>query len=300
LAILLVLAFHCRVAFSGTQEIPLPILRVLDLGWSGVDLFFVLSGFLITGILLDSRESHGYFRTFYARRVLRIFPLFFAYLFLVLVVFRYAWIWYSGRDLWSATNPWWYFSYLLNWKPDHGYNDLYLGHLWSLAIEEQFYLVWPLVVWLLSPPPARRGVPVGGGMRAGGAVPAQRLARSGRDHLPSDALAHGCSGAGSPGGRGDARVPSRAGPLGATGVRRRRGGSGGRAVAAAGRLLGGRRHADRGRLVRCHSLRRLGLRYRGIRARDSRPPLLVRRLAPMRQVQLRHVRSALVSVSHHG
>ena len=149
IAILLVIAFHARVAFSSTAEIPYVAFRFLGLGWSGVDLFFVLSGFLITGILLDSRDGPRYFRRFYWRRVLRIFPLYFAYLFLILVVCRYAWLAWSGVDLWKGTNPWWYFSYLLNWKSDHGFNDLYLGHLWSLAIEEQFYLVWPATVWLV-------------------------------------------------------------------------------------------------------------------------------------------------------
>jgi peptidoglycan/LPS O-acetylase OafA/YrhL len=147
-AILLVILFHCRSVFNSPAELPYVLLRVMDLGWSGVDLFFVLSGFLITGVLLDSRESPTYFRTFYLRRALRIFPLYFAYLFLVLVVFRFGWLWAAGADLWKATNPWWYVTYLLNWKSDHGYNDLYLGHFWSLAIEEQFYCVWPLVVWL--------------------------------------------------------------------------------------------------------------------------------------------------------
>ena len=147
-AILMVILFHCRSVFNSPAELPYVLLRVMDLGWSGVDLFFVLSGFLITGVLLDSRESPAYFRTFYLRRALRIFPLYFAYLFLVLVLFRFGWLWTAGADLWKGTNPWWYVTYLLNWKSDHGYNDLYLGHFWSLAIEEQFYCVWPLVVWL--------------------------------------------------------------------------------------------------------------------------------------------------------
>lgn len=152
LAILFVIAFHARVAFSSTAEIPYLGFRILGLGWSGVDLFFVLSGFLITGILLDSREAPHYFRTFYIRRVLRIFPLYFAYLFLILVVARLAFLAFAHSDPWQSTNPWWYFTYLLNWKPDHGFNDTVLGHLWSLAIEEQFYLVWPAVVWLVPRP----------------------------------------------------------------------------------------------------------------------------------------------------
>jgi len=143
-----VIAFHARVVFTTTNEIPYLGFRALGLGWSGVDLFFVLSGFLITGILLDSRGSPRYFRVFYLRRALRIFPLYFAYLFLILIVARFLLLAYTGSDLWNSTNPWWYFTYLLNWKSDQGYNDLVLGHLWSLAIEEQFYLVWPAMVWL--------------------------------------------------------------------------------------------------------------------------------------------------------
>jgi peptidoglycan/LPS O-acetylase OafA/YrhL len=153
LAILLVLAFHARVVFATTAEIPYFGFRLLGLGWSGVDLFFVLSGFLITGILVDSRDSSTYFRTFYARRILRIFPLYFFYLFLILVLSRQGWRWYAGEDLWQSADPWWYVTYLMNWKPGAGSVDRSLSHLWSLAIEEQFYLVWPAVVWLV---PRRR------------------------------------------------------------------------------------------------------------------------------------------------
>ncbi len=147
-AILFVLAFHARVAFATTAEIPYLGFRLLGLGWSGVDLFFVLSGFLITGILIDSRDSSTYFRIFYARRILRIFPLYFFYLFTILALTRQGWRWYAGEDLWQSTGPWWYVTYLMNWKPGGGSGDRFLDHLWSLAIEEQFYLVWPAVVWL--------------------------------------------------------------------------------------------------------------------------------------------------------
>src|SRR4051794_968387 len=93
LAILLVIAFHARVVFVSTSEIPFLGFRLLALGWIGVDLFFVLSGFLITGILLDTRDASGYFQAFYSRRVLRIFPLYFFYLFLILVAGRNLWLW---------------------------------------------------------------------------------------------------------------------------------------------------------------------------------------------------------------
>jgi peptidoglycan/LPS O-acetylase OafA/YrhL len=136
IAVLLVILYHCGARIPSTTGTYL-LQRVLDLGWSGVDLFFVLSGFLITGILLDTRESLSYFRTFYGRRVLRIFPLYFAYLTAVLLLVH------PGPD------PWSYLTYLSNWYFGQGGRDLYVGHLWSLAIEEQFYLAWPAIVWLM-------------------------------------------------------------------------------------------------------------------------------------------------------
>lgn len=150
LAILLVLAFHSRSVFELSQ-LPFLLYRLLDLSWCGVDLFLLLSGFLITGILLDSRQSAGYFRVFYLRRALRIFPLYFAYLFLILVIARQA-IWHlRGADWWSSTDVTSYLTYLSNWTSNHGIGEPYLSHLWSLAIEEQFYFVWPLIVWICPP-----------------------------------------------------------------------------------------------------------------------------------------------------
>jgi peptidoglycan/LPS O-acetylase OafA/YrhL len=127
--------------------------NVFQNGWIGVDLFFVLSGFLITGILLDAKGKDHYFRNFYARRALRIFPLYYGFLFL--------WFWVApavigldpngpfarGREtqLWF----WTYMSNNLSVVKDavvpHG-----LNHFWTLAVEEQFYLVWPALVLLVS------------------------------------------------------------------------------------------------------------------------------------------------------
>src|ERR1043165_9488354 len=113
-----------------------------DSCWIGVQLFFVLSGFLITGILLDERGAPRFFRDFYLRRQLLIFPLYY----LVLIV-RFAivprFVPDTSVPLDVALGFW---LYLSNWTDlyTHGVNGF--GHFWSLAVEEQFYLAWPLAV----------------------------------------------------------------------------------------------------------------------------------------------------------
>lgn len=125
---------------------------------NGVQLFFVLSGFLITGILLQARGSDSYFRTFYARRTLRIFPLYYGVL---LVVFgTLLLIQLCGGSLHpdaihSASHQGYLWLYLTNFWLGLSYGDLdfgmlRFGHFWSLAVEEQFYLIWPLLVLLLG------------------------------------------------------------------------------------------------------------------------------------------------------
>jgi peptidoglycan/LPS O-acetylase OafA/YrhL len=124
--------------------------QVIEAGSFGVDLFFVLSGFLITGILLDSKGTPGYFRNFYARRFLRLFPVYYLYLALVALLLPMI---HRGVHTHMPDydgNWWWYLLYACNLKRDHGVYDPYLGHFWSLAVEEQFYLVWPALVLLLS------------------------------------------------------------------------------------------------------------------------------------------------------
>ena len=113
----------------------------LNFGWVGVQLFFVLSGFLITRILLDTREVSNYYRSFFARRALRIFPVYFlTLLFMLLVLPKFT----SSANLGVATWPYW--LYLANWtQPGQG-AAAYVPHLWSLAVEEQFYLVWPFLL----------------------------------------------------------------------------------------------------------------------------------------------------------
>jgi len=121
-------------------------------GWSGVELFFVLSGFLITGILLKSKTAENYFSSFYARRFLRIFPIYYLVLTAGLLAASHVSWWNAVLPAAGKTRIAYYF-YAQNW-PMFWPHHLFLranvfGHFWSLAVEEQFYIVWPLVIWLL-------------------------------------------------------------------------------------------------------------------------------------------------------
>jgi peptidoglycan/LPS O-acetylase OafA/YrhL len=156
IAILLVLTFHYFTTVTGEASGTFSYLHnFVAMGWAGVDLFFVLSGFLIGGILLDARNSPHYFRTFYIRRLYRIIPLYYAwicgYILLVAVV---------GTTHLRAMGPqpearppmYVYFLFLQNLKAFHisGVAAAWLGATWSLAVEEQFYLIIPLLIWLLT------------------------------------------------------------------------------------------------------------------------------------------------------
>jgi peptidoglycan/LPS O-acetylase OafA/YrhL len=148
-AILLVLITHFCV-FSYRPFVDLVFMKVAALGWIGVDLFFVLSGYLITGLLSDAKGKPWYFRTFYARRVLRIFPLYYGFL---VVLFLVVPLLLSDRPALVQSikhGEGWYWTYAVNiflaageWEAKSLQRT---GHFWSLAIEEQFYLLWPLVV----------------------------------------------------------------------------------------------------------------------------------------------------------
>lgn len=138
--------------FAGGNHIhlwPLEIIR--GVGWTGVDLFFVLSGFLITGILYDTRSDPEYFRKFYVRRALRIFPLYYAVLLLIFLstpLLHLHWHWYHLAYPLYASN---FLNALLPFTNTFGFDPwLDLGHFWSLAVEEQFYLVWPIIILLAS------------------------------------------------------------------------------------------------------------------------------------------------------
>ncbi len=149
LAILLVFVYHVNLGLDDPAWLGAKLAKVLQLGGCGVDLFFVLSGFLITGILHDAKGDPFYFRNFYTRRTLRIFPLYYAVLVLAFVllpmlsalgttIYREAayyqgWLWLYGANVLMGLKSAYVFG---------GFN-----HFWSLAVEEHFYLFWPLVIY---------------------------------------------------------------------------------------------------------------------------------------------------------
>ena len=149
LAILLVLIMHLMLFNNNNGNRWMDALSQLQgLCGAGVDLFFVLSGFLITGILYDTLHGEHYFRNFYMRRFLRIFPLYYGFLFLLLALTPWLHVTWGGRQFVLL-------AYLQNtaiWFPVSGFHPslvVDLNHFWSLAVEEQFYCVWPLVVFLV-------------------------------------------------------------------------------------------------------------------------------------------------------
>jgi peptidoglycan/LPS O-acetylase OafA/YrhL len=148
LAILVVLVHNFGYFEEPVDSFLLRAVRLISgAGWIGVQLFFVLSGFLITGILLDTQRDAHRFRSFYVRRILRIFPLYYLTLVGAFLILPYA----IDLGVWAVNARHvqvWYWTYLMNWSdPLSGVTLPGLSHFWSLAVEEQFYLVWPFVVF---------------------------------------------------------------------------------------------------------------------------------------------------------
>ncbi len=132
-----------QLAHPGTFRLRF-LTALSSLGLIAVPAFFVLSGYLIGGILYDTRNREGYFRVFYTRRVLRVFPVYYVTL-LAIAAF------YAIRGISANYLFWTHFLYIQNLFPGYAHRPggpVSLIHFWSLAVEEQFYLLWPLVVWL--------------------------------------------------------------------------------------------------------------------------------------------------------
>jgi peptidoglycan/LPS O-acetylase OafA/YrhL len=157
MAVLLVLLRHFTANFEPQTGFGEFLRDVARTGWNGVDLFFVLSGFLITGILIDTRDRPHYYRNFFVRRALRIFPLYYGVLLVLFVLIPVGASVLGASDLLARSADYalmrehqaWYWLYLTNvLAVVKGWEVMGLNttHLWSLAVEEQFYLLWPFVV----------------------------------------------------------------------------------------------------------------------------------------------------------
>ncbi len=148
ISIIIVVAFHLfkRADYFTSNEALHFITRLTSIGWAGVDIFFVLSGFLITSILLKTKDEKNYFKNFYVRRALRIFPLYFVFIGFVVSLLPKLDPDFTPEI--SRTLPF-LLLYQQNWLMLISKVPLttYLAVTWSLAIEEQFYLIWPAVVY---------------------------------------------------------------------------------------------------------------------------------------------------------
>lgn len=149
LAFLLVFAVHFSGPTWTLEQRPYreyPWLLACQLSFAAVPIFFALSGYLITGVLLQTREKTGYFRVFYLRRALRVLPLYY-------LTLAGVYLYTSSTGTHLLKRHLLLLTYFFNFWPANGYYNLapYLkvGHFWSLAVEEQFYLIWPLVIWLI-------------------------------------------------------------------------------------------------------------------------------------------------------
>ncbi len=161
IAVIVVMLYHfMHVPLVSDSKFDQVFGEMLRLGWVGVDLFFVLSGFLITRILLQAKQAQvfsGYLKTFYEKRILRIFPLYYLYLIFMFFVFFPLVIHHldgieKERLLLANHDQLWFWAYLSNIKQvmNGTFYGASVGHLWSLSIEEQFYLFWPFAVYFCS------------------------------------------------------------------------------------------------------------------------------------------------------
>lgn len=147
IAALMVMVFHFFLALPTSQGAPSFLLKASGFGQTGVTLFFVLSGFLITRILIWSKQSKGYFGKFYWRRSLRIFPLYYSFL----LIYYFALPHLLGNKQVPFNEQLYFYGYLQNFAETFNWQTMGPHHFWSLAVEEHFYLFWPLLVYLFNP-----------------------------------------------------------------------------------------------------------------------------------------------------
>jgi len=144
LAAIMVMLFHYINGLSYSSSFFQSIKKLTFLGQTGVSLFFVLSGFLITRILIKQKDKSYYFKYFYYRRALRIFPLYFLFLFIYFIITGVL------THSFNLNNIFYYVVYIQNFAMTFQWNISGPEHLWSLAVEEHFYIFWPFIIFLVS------------------------------------------------------------------------------------------------------------------------------------------------------
>ncbi len=161
IAVIIVMLYHfMHVPLLSNDKPDQIFTNVLHLGWVGVDLFFVLSGFLITRILIHNKEDRKfseYLKVFYEKRSLRIFPLYYLYLLIIFFIFfplvvHHLDVVEKAKLITAKKDQLWFWLYVSNIKQviNGSFYGASVGHLWSLSIEEQFYLFWPFLVYFLK------------------------------------------------------------------------------------------------------------------------------------------------------
>ena len=155
LAILLVMSFHYinNQLVNTAGIIAHALSLVTSFGWVGVDLFFVLSGFLIGSILVRNKRSKNYFSTFYLRRLVRIVPNYFLLVVIFMIILAIPWFadnyFLTGNNVIPA---WSYFAMLHNFYMAHlqNFGNVAMSVTWSIGIEEQFYIIFPFIVYFIN------------------------------------------------------------------------------------------------------------------------------------------------------
>lgn len=142
IAIILVLLYHLTPSHNSDQGFKSIAFKIADIGWSGVDLFFVLSGYLITSILVSNKVHGRPLYVYFVRRFLRIIPLYYLVLFLIFFIIPLTINSYEAPGIQTQLPYWLYFSNYYD-----PFSNVPTSHFWSLAVEVQFYMLWPFVIY---------------------------------------------------------------------------------------------------------------------------------------------------------
>lgn len=145
-AVIMVMFYHFFKDVIVQHDILLLIQKLSLFGKTGVSLFFVLSGFLITRILVNTKQNDSYFKSFYIKRILRIFPLYYFFL----VVYYFVVPYFLNHSFAGFSQQIWYWTFMQNFALTFDWNSVGPIHYWSLSVEEHFYLFWPLVIYYCS------------------------------------------------------------------------------------------------------------------------------------------------------